>query len=101
MRTKVRIHHPSLKGHLKSEGTAGTLEGGTEGSVESQTAPVSSVERPSVALVVELDTALGAVCGMFAAAMRPDATGARERLDRNYETLVTSVEAFREAIPKA
>jgi len=52
-------------------------------------------------LAQALDSALTAVSGMFAAALRPHRTGAREELDLAYETLITSVEVFREAIPKA
>ena len=91
---------------LKRLQATGTLEGGKAGcgpqTIEPQVLPpVSSAEKPSSALVVELDNALSAVCGMFAAALRPDATGARYRLDAHYETLITAVEAFRNEVPKA
>jgi len=88
---------------LKKMRDAGTLMGGTGGSDETlEEHPTVASSAPSnTELVVALDSALGAVIGMFAAALRPDSTGARERLDRRYETLITSVEAFRETVPKA
>lgn len=56
---------------------------------------VSSASREE--LVVALDSALGACVGMFVAVL----SGDRRVLDTCYETLVTSVEAFRENVPKA
>ena len=61
---------------------------------------VSSAEATAI-LAQALDSALTAVSGMFAAALRPHRTGARNELDDAYETLIESVEAFREAVPKA
>lgn len=85
--------------HLTKDTAVSTLEGGTEGSVNNQIPPVSSAVSTSV--VVTLDTALGALSGMLACVLRPDARGARERLDRNYETLITCLEEWRDAVPKA
>jgi len=89
---------------LKKIEHAGTLMGGTGGSdetLEEHPSSASSALTSTGELVVALDSALGALTGMFAAALRPDSTGARGRLDRCYETLITSVEAFRETVPKA
>lgn len=89
---------------LKRMREQATLMGGTGGSDETLEEPrssVSSVGPDTSEFVVALDSALGALTGMFAAALRPDSTGARARLDRCYETLVTSVEVFRESVPKA
>lgn len=85
---------------LTIHGAPATVEGGTEGSVQSQTAAASSA-APLSALVVTLDTCLDALADMFAAAVFPDQNRAREKLDKAYETLVTSLENFREAVPKA
>lgn len=56
---------------------------------------------PKEELVAALDDAIGAVVGMFAAALRPDVRDARVQLDIHYENLVTTVEVFREEVPKA
>lgn len=76
-----------------------TLAGGKEGQGQGREAP-ASFAGPSSAVVVTLDTCLGALSGMLACVLRPDAKGARERLDRNYETLITCLEEWRDAIPK-
>lgn len=83
--------------HLTSGGPAGTSkEGGA--AVRPSTSAFSAT--PSE-FVEALDSALGAVAGMFAiAALTPSAAN-RTRLDAHYETLITSVEVFRENVPKA
>jgi len=80
-----------------------TLVGGTAGHQErSKSVPlVSSADDSRSELAQALDSALGAVSGMFAAALRPHSTGARARLDQHYEDLITLVEVFRETVPKA
>lgn len=81
--------------HLTNNGVHGLL---TEG--EPSKSPLSSASSPSE-LVEALDAAIGAVAGMFAiAAVNPTFEG-RTRLDDHYETLISSVEAFREIVPKA
>lgn len=76
--------------------------GGTGGSDENpEELPHASSASELTLLATALDSALGAVSGMFAAAIRPDSIGARKRLDEAYETLITSVEVFRETVPKA
>lgn len=90
---------PTLQGRLTSKGPEGTVEGGTEGSKQDAKHLLASSAQGE--LVQALDSALSAVAGMFAAALRPHATGARETLDACYEELVTSVEAFRDEVPKA
>jgi|SRR5436189_226074 len=95
-------NRPSFQGPLTSVGTAGTLAGGTVGSTMDAKRPTSvSSADPSLTVAVTLDTALGALTGMLAAVLRPDARGARDRLDRHYETLITCLEEWRDAIPKA
>lgn len=88
---------------MTREGTEGTLTGGTGGSGNNPEdfPPASSAASELSELATALDSALGAVSGMFAAAVRPSSIGARKRLDEAYETLITSVEVFRETVPKA
>jgi len=88
---------------LKQDTLVDTLEGGTEGSAhapkEHLHSAFSASGQPN--LVAALDIALGALCMMFATALRPDARGARDRLDIAYEDLITSLEVFRDGVPKA
>jgi len=82
--------------HLKYDPVGATIneEGG-----RSKTS-ANSVSSPSE-LVEALDAAIGAVAGMFAIAAVNPTFESRTRLDEHYETLITAVEAFREAVPKA
>jgi len=88
---------------LTSKGPEGTLTGGTAGPAPVKSEILAAVfGAPGTSeLVAALDTALAALCTMFGVALRPDAKGARDDLDEAYETLITSVEAFRETVPKA
>jgi len=102
MKTRVSITRPHPRRLLTHEGPEGTLTGGTGGSEENpKDSPLASSALASRAeLVTALDSALSAACGMFAAAVRGRFMD-RAALDEAYETLITSVEVFRETVPKA
>lgn len=81
-----------------------TLEGGTEGSehdAEASVALSASGVEESPALVAVLDTCLAALVVMLDCAWHPDRSGSRVALDEAYEDLITSLEEFRNAVPKA
>lgn len=78
---------------------AGTLAGGTVGSQERSKSVLhsaSSVAEPQHGAAT-LGMALDALWDMYAAVIVQD----RKELDSAYETLITVVEDFRDAVPKA
>jgi len=98
----MTIHNPFLKGRQKKLTKAlglDTLAGGTAGSQErsqSVLQSASSVAEPRNGTVT-LGMCLDALWDIYAAVVTQD----RKELDSAYETLVTLLEEFRDAVPKA
>jgi len=93
---KIKIRNPW--GPLTRKPNLGTVEGGTEGSEQGSTEPprVSSADLTSD-LASEFSIALDALVDMFEGYIRKD----RALLDTGFENLVTVIEEWRDAVPKA
>lgn len=90
------IRPKSLVSRLTSGGTEGTLTGGKAGQDNAKHPHVSIVET-SPSQAESLGTALDALSAMFCGYVGND----RALLDSGFEDLVSIIEEWRDAVPKA
>jgi len=86
----------AIQSLLTGTPTSVTVEGGTEGSDESQSSAISASGAVSSLQAHTMGTALDALSAMFAGYVGND----RKLLDDGFEDLVGILEEWRDAIPK-